>query len=281
VATRVVWDAGGHPWLGGKGGAAQYAVRLRRLVTKPVIAISVPEETREDGVRQWVRDAYVDAVEMAGAMAVLLPNRLTSVPALARCDGLLLTGGGDFDPAWYGQPPRAALRAVSARRDATEVALVHRANRWGMPILGICRGIQAIAVATGGTLIHDLSRHGHDPSVQHDQTEPRQLATHRVVVEPGSHVARAMGTVAWVNSFHHQAVDQVPPGWSVSARADDGVIEAIETLGERFAVGVQWHPEDLAAADPGTRALWEAFVKACEQYGQQRQWPISGGDTGV
>ena len=162
-------------------------------------------------------------------------------------DALLLTGGGDIDPALYGADSRDA-RNISAERDETEIALVLEARRRGIPTLAICRGIQVLNVALGGTLIQDIGKEW-PGALPHDPGVSRTTLSHRITVAGGSRTEAALGTAeAEVNSIHHQAVDRLAEGLQITARADDGVVEAVEAVDpEWWAVGVQWHPEDLAA----------------------------------
>jgi putative glutamine amidotransferase len=191
---------------------------------------------------------YAAAVQAAGALALLLPPDETVAetpdPLLDRIDGLILSGGCDVDPATYGAERHPATRGVRPERDRFEVALLRGALERSMPILGICRGMELMNVALGGTLIQhlpDLVGHG-----EHRRT-PGVMGDHEVRLEPGSLAARAAGReeVA-VKSHHHQGVDTlgeglVASGWAV---ADDRVVEAFELRGHRFALGVLWHPEE-------------------------------------
>jgi putative glutamine amidotransferase len=218
--------------------------------------------------------SYVRQLTAAGARAVLLPytggsRRARPEPGggggehaadppdadlLGRLDGLLLAGGADIDPERYGSPahPRTVSRPD---RDAGELALLDAALRAGLPVLGVCRGMQLLAVAAGGSL------HQHLPEVcghERHQPAPGRYGHHPVTVVEGSALHAILGPVAHVNSHHHQAV--VDPGTlTVTARAGDGVIEAVEDPARRFVVGVQWHPEELADL-----RLFEAFVDAAK-----------------
>jgi putative glutamine amidotransferase len=232
---------------------------------KPKIGVSMSREYAGGHLREYLNGNYVDAVVRGGGVPILLPNVESSVQALALCDGLLLTGGGDFDPSRYGMPDRGTDWAdVSSERDAVELALMHEADRRGIPIFGICRGIQGLAVGFGGSLVQDIPSVFPQSPIRHSRAEPRRRVTHRVDVVPDTLTARILGVGNFeVNSFHHQAVDHVPPGWIVSARAEDQVIEAIERPGSSFVMGVQWHPENLVRDDEVSRRLFEAFIRAC------------------
>ncbi|MBF6214668.1 gamma-glutamyl-gamma-aminobutyrate hydrolase family protein [Nocardia puris] len=183
---------------------------------------------------------YVEMVVRAGGIPVLLPPGGVARPELVdRLDGLLLTGGADIEPARYGRPP-AALGYTRADRDESEFALFALALAAGLPILAVCRGLQLVNVALGGTLIQ------HVPDVVgHEQHSggPGSFGDVRVRTVGGTRVSGLVGAEATVRCHHHQAIDALAPGLVVSARADDGTIEAIERPGEGFLVGVQWHPE--------------------------------------
>jgi putative glutamine amidotransferase len=196
---------------------------------------------------------YLKALEAAGAMPVVLPPLGDAEALLDRLDGVCLSGGPDLDPDAYGAPDRhVELGPTEPDLDAFELALARAADARGIPLLGICRGAQALNVARGGTL------HQHVPG--HRQTEPATATTHSVHVAEGSRLATLVGVRPLrVNSFHHQAVDVIGAGLRPVARAADGTIEAIEGAGPRFVVGVQWHVEGLVD-QPRHRALFEALV---------------------
>lgn len=190
---------------------------------------------------------YARAIEAAGALPVVMPPLAPAdVPALlARLDGLVLSGGPDLAPAAYDAQPHAELGATEPDLDEFEYAVAREALRRKLPILGICRGAQALNVARGGTL------HQHLPDVvgdaiAHRQPQDGRLPTHPVEVLPGSRLAAVLGTTQLsVNSFHHQAIDRLGTGLRASARAPDGTIEGIEDATLPFVVAVQWHAETL------------------------------------
>jgi putative glutamine amidotransferase len=196
---------------------------------------------------------YLEALRRAGGDgAVLLPAPSPDWPALlARFDGLLLLGGGDVDPARYGATHRhAELAGVVAEHDEAELAAVRAALTLGLPVLAICRGLQVLNVALGGTL--------------HQHIEHHRFVNHPVELVDGSRVAVAMGTRRpSVHSVHHQAVDRLGAGLAVTGTHADGTVEACELAGDGWVVGVQWHPEDTAADDPANQRLFDAFTAAC------------------
>jgi putative glutamine amidotransferase len=211
---------------------------------------------------------YVAAIRDVGGAPILLPPSLdpTTLRAIfERLDGLLLSGGGDVDPAQYGEAACALVSDVSAERDQTEMALVRWAAQDGKPFLCICRGIQVMNVALGGSLVQDIPTqvpnaiiHMPDPTVY-----PRHHVAHPIQIDAGTRLHEAIGVDhADVNSWHHQALKQVAPGVRVSACAPDGIVEAIELPDRRYAIGVQWHPEWLYDRQPEMWRLFEALVQA-------------------
>lgn len=215
-----------------------------------------------------MNDTYIKAIIQAGGVPVVIPSYedLSLVKeVIDRLDGVLLSGGGDLDPALFSRRPNAHLGSVSPRRDAAEIAIAQYVIReTDKPLLGICRGVQVMNVAMGGSLYIDLPDEG---KMAHSlNMYPRSQVSHEIDVAENTRLANAMGAGRnWVNSFHHQAVRDLAEGFAVSASsAPDDVVEAIEMPGERFIVGVQWHPEELTAR-PEARQLFRDFVAAASQ----------------
>ncbi len=212
---------------------------------------------------------YPAALAASGALPVVIPLGLPEdalADLFARLDGLCLAGGVDVDPAHFGETRHSALGHVDAQRDATELTLARWALAADLPLFGICRGIQLLNVAAGGTLYQDLA--AQMPAAQrHDfdhVDSPWERPVHAVRVAADSRLAALVGTgEVMTNSFHHQAVKEVAAGFVPCAWTADGVVEGIEALGRRFALGVQWHPEGMFATDPLARELFAAFVAAC------------------
>ena len=231
---------------------------------KPLIGVTPHYEGTEGAI--GVRPAYFPALQQAGGLPVMLP--MTDDPAdlsqlLEGMDGLLLTGGADVDPALYGEGRLPATRPVFRDLDDFELALVCLALERDVPTLGICRGMQVINVALGGTLIQDLPTQ-HPGGHLHAQETPPNEPSHSVSVRRNTLLHQLAGAeVMDVNSKHHQAVRDVAPGLVVSARSDDGVIEAVEMPTRRYLCAVQWHPELMWATDGVQRALMRQFVEAC------------------
>jgi putative glutamine amidotransferase len=191
---------------------------------------------------------------------------MTDPPSLEGIDGLLFTGGGDVDPSHYGESPHPKTETPDATRDAFELELARLALANDAPMLAVCRGLQVINVAAGGTLIQDIASEVNQ-TLSHQIDAPLFAIAHEVWVARGSALSRVMqeqlvdGEVLQVNSRHHQAIRQPAAGFDVSATAPDGIIEAIERRDSRFCIAVQWHPENFWRTGE-FRSLFEEFVKA-------------------
>jgi putative glutamine amidotransferase len=213
------------------------------------------------------REDYLAALEQAGAVVRVLDSEVDALPGiLDTLDGVMLTGGPDVRPSLYGATTEHPTVDVDPVRDAYELPLAAAAFQRGMPLLAICRGLQVLNVAAGGTLIQDLpSQRG--GAINHSILDPRDAVAHDVSVVPGSRLATAMadrlapGGRLEVNSRHHQAIDRLAPGFTVVATAPDGVIEAFEPTRPGFCIGVQWHPENFYRTGEFS-ALFTAFVDA-------------------
>ncbi len=198
---------------------------------------------------------YAEKVSMAGGLPVLLSDAADPEALVERLDGLLLSGGTDVAPDRYGATPGPHLWPLSPERDEFELALVRAAIGRRLPILGSCRGIQLLNVHFGGTLIAHLPP---DSGEAHSsKAYPRYVGRHEVIMEPGSTMADLYGSSAMVNSYHHQGLDRVGEGLIATARARDGVVEAVEHA-DLPIIGVQWHPETMRFQEP----IWDWFVKA-------------------
>ena len=223
---------------------------------RPVIGITPSKSEKQTAVNT----DYLRAVFASGGIPFLLPA--VSDPGECReyvraCSGLLLTGGVDIAPERYGETKQFDSVEVDEDRDAFEFAVFDAFYRAGKPIFGICRGIQLINVALGGTLYQHIEGH--------NQPEARREYTRSVSVVPGTRLDRIIGADRTpANSFHHQAVKKAAPGLTVSAFAADGTAEAVEGPEERgFLLGVQWHPEIICDRDAGAKAMFDAFVREC------------------
>jgi putative glutamine amidotransferase len=209
---------------------------------------------------------YVESIRRAGAEAVELTLADPPDAVVGRVDGVLLTGGGDIDPALYGALAHLSHVAAEPGRDTFEIALVRAALAADLPVLAICRGMQVLNVAFGGDLVQDIPTEVNG-ALHHDVREPRYAIAHEVWVTATSRLAALMkddledGESCQVNSRHHQAVRHVGDGLEVVATAPDGVIEAVERPTARFCLGVQWHPENFWRTGE-FRPLFEGFVEA-------------------
>ena len=214
--------------------------------------------------RDYINHDYVEALRAAGAVPLLLPvlDAAAITAQLSCVDAVVFPGGHDVDPFSYGQQPRRGIGEILPERDVYDLAVFQEARHMGLPILGICRGMQLINVACGGTLHQDVALAG--PEVgNHWQGYPRHIASHTVEVKAGSLLAEAIGASGEVrvNSHHHQVVDKLGEGLRVSARALDGVVEAVESTSGAWLLAVQWHPEMMAATSAPMVQLFEKFIE--------------------
>lgn len=234
-----------------------------KVLTSPVIGLTTYGRDVAGNGDYCLPSAYADAVVRAGGTPVLLPPAAAMVAVAERLDGLILSGGGDLAPSCYGEAAHRTVYMVDAGRDSGELALARHAVERQLPCLCICRGIQVLNVALGGTLIPHLPERVGD-GLSH-RVPPRRPAFHDVQIETDSRLSQVVdGTSAFVASWHHQAVDRIAPGLRPVARAADGVVEAVEMDDDDhpWMVAVQWHPEITAAYDPQQQALFDALVKA-------------------
>ena len=205
---------------------------------------------------------YMESLARAGAGMrwVELSDPEQAVQDALTCDGLLLPGGGDMDPKFYGQERIPACGEPNLLRDAAEPLLLRAFLAANKPVLGICRGIQVMNAVLGGDLYQDIKPFEHLPHNGH------WAKVHTVTVRRGTLLSRILGQdTVLVNSQHHQAVDRVAPGFTLAALSEDGIVEAIEKPDAGFCLGVQWHPEWLSDADPAMQRLFDAFVNACSK----------------
>lgn len=237
---------------------------------RPLIAVTTSEMRGPDGHKQTPQGepprkelalglSYPNAVAAAGGVPLVVPPTDAEMidSLLGQVAGVCMTGGPDLDPALYDADPHDALGPVDTEVDRFELALARRADELALPILAICRGMQTLNVARGGTL--------HQHVEDHRQAEPGTEATHTVAIEAGSRVAQVMGTTsAAVNSFHHQALDRLGRGLRAVAWAEDGTVEAVEDDARAFVLGVQWHVETLTHDAPHA-ALFAGLVAAARR----------------
>lgn len=236
---------------------------------RPLIGVPTGREKSQRfyGLPLYIMNqTYIRMLENLGALPVMIPLQMTEATLrgiFERLDGLFLPGGEDVDPSYYGADQHPRLGATDKERDRTELLITRWAVETGMPLLGVCRGLQVINVVCGGTLHQDL--HAERPYLhKHDYTPPtyeRYRISHTVTIEPDSRLARTLGTMHGVNSMHHQGINQLGVGLRVVARAEDGLPEAIELPALPYLVAVQWHPEELATTDQHSTNLFYDFVE--------------------
>ena len=238
------------------------------VMNPPLIGVSTSVTVASYPERAYVNAAYLHAIQQAGGVPVLLPPQLSG-PARRefrkRLAGVLLTGGGDVCPERFAEAPHPTTSDVSEARDGLEIDFTLWAIEEEVPLLAICRGLQVLNVALGGSLHQDIPSELDSPldhSQVHRQTGTRHVPTHHVKVQDGSRLAGILGALEVdVNSFHHQAIKRLGRGLAEVAWAPDSIIEGVELEDPaRFVVGVQWHPEELVAADPAARNLFAALV---------------------
>lgn len=245
-------------------------------MTRPLIGIPIGRDLPANPTYLKLRRTYSDAVSGAGGAPVLLPpleDESALADTLGRLDGLLFPGGADVDPAHYGQPCHKETH-VDEVLDTLELTAARWAANQALPTLGICRGQQLLNVALGGTLVQhlphrELGEHSQVPVQAHvlgRQSTPRTELSHELRLEADSKLAAILGgTEMQVNSFHHQAVEQLAPGLRAVGWAPDGIVEAFESQKHPWLLAVQFHPEDLVGSHEPSQRLLRAFVQACAE----------------
>lgn len=242
----------------------------RSSTPSPIIGISANLMTIETGVlrgreRASVGQDYVSAIAKAGGTPIVLPiveSDALIAQQLDLIDGLLLSGGYDIHPHFFGEEPHALLDMCYPDRDFHEITLAQSAHRLKKPIFGICRGLQLINVAFGGTLHQDLTSSGKE-TLQHHQKARVDYATHTVDLAEGTWLRKIANQASIrTNSLHHQSIHVIAPGFTVNGRSKDGIIEGIEKMEQSFILGVQWHPELMYERDPLMFELFRAFIQA-------------------
>ena len=215
----------------------------------------------------WINPLYMGGIMEAGGFPVLLPlseDQADWEEAISQCDGFLFTGGQDIAPELYGQEKHSECGYQTPLRDNQEIYMLKRLWELDKPVLGICRGIQAMNAAWGGTLYQDIPAQCPSPVI-HRQQKPYDLPHHQVSIKKGTMLHSILGLDRFsVNSMHHQAVLDIAPGCVAAARAEDGLIEALEAPEKKFMLGVQWHPEHMWQEYASGRNIFSAFVNACK-----------------
>ncbi len=235
---------------------------------RPVIGITASHDTEHD--KLFINSVYLRAIRNAGGIPMIFPMEVMEDDLrdlVTLTDGVLFTGGDDIHPFLYGEETDAKCGNVSQPRDSMEMALVPLVMEFGKPIFGICRGIQILNTAMGGTLYQDIpSQFKSELSIAHRQPFAYKVPSHTVDITPGTLLSRILGeehaSIA-VNSMHHQAIKDVAPGLEVCGYAPDKMTEAVYAPDYPFLLGVQWHPEHLTTSQPDAAKLFAAFVDAC------------------
>jgi putative glutamine amidotransferase len=252
-------------------------------IKKPIIGIAYSDSAQRDNemrIRTYVSRKYYHAIQRAGGIAILLPapygdpaltefekeclNTEHATNYLNLVDGIVFAGGEDVAPRYQNEEPIPELDMVNPFRDAYEITLAKLAFKEKKSMLGICRGIQLMAIAFGGKVHQDISG---IEKVQHRQKSPRWYPSHKITINKGSLLEKAVQAPSheiYVNSFHHQAIKTLPEGFIASGKAHDGIIEAMEYSANKFVcLGVQWHPEETYDSDSHSKGIFEWFVKNC------------------
>ena len=240
-------------------------------MNKPLIGIIAYNEVLPRNGRRYdvSYGRNAEAIERAGGLPVLIPPGVSEETLRAiyqRVDAIFLTGGGDVHPSRYADEKHPKTNSIDTIRDEAEITVTQWAVDDNLPVFGICRGVQVMNVALGGTLIQDIPS-SIETELSHSQTVdlPRDRHSHDVKIDPNSRLAEILGTdVVMVNSLHHQSVDAVPSNAQITAHAPDGGVEALELPDKKFVLGVQWHPEDMVD-DEYMPKLFEAFIEAARQ----------------
>lgn len=238
-------------------------------MNKPIIGIVGNMEIMDRGIfpgyeRAYINNDYITSIVLAGGIPLILPivnDEETIHNQVKSVDGILISGGCDVNPLTYGEEPTQKLGFILKERDDFDISVIKNATALKKPILGICRGLQILNVVFGGTLYQDVYfKDG--VYIKHFQESKPSLAGHTVNIYEGTKLYDILGETVTTNSFHHQAVKDIAPGFIASAISKDFVIEAIEKEGENFVLGVQWHPEMMAAK--GNSQMKEIFIKLIE-----------------
>ena len=213
--------------------------------------------------KQFVTDAYIQAVKSAGGLPIVLPlvkSKTVIQDYVSLCDGFLFCGGGDITPLLFGQEPNYGNGATDITLDLFQIRLMKEILKTEKPVLAICRGMQIMNVACGGTIYQDLNQLDIE-TINHMQTSlSRKDISHKVFFQSKTRLQRIFGDFAFTNSFHHQAIDRLGSGLIISGTTGDDIIEAIEMPSHPFVVGVQWHPESMLNSAPNMKQLFHALI---------------------
>lgn len=215
------------------------------------------------GNKQYVTDTYIQAIKSSGGLPLILPlvkSKSVIQDYVSLCDGFLFCGGSDITPLLFGQEPEYGIRETDIGVDLFQIRLMKTALESEKPVLAICRGMQVLNVACGGTIYQDLENVGFE-TINHMQTSiSRRDISHKVMFTPKTRIYKLLGDFAYTNSFHHQAVDRLGDGLVVSGITGDDIIEAIEMPSHTFVLGVQWHPESMLESAPNMKHLFNTLI---------------------
>jgi len=243
---------------------------------KPIIGITCDYDWER--YTYQLKAGYVEGISRFGGQPFIIPSLCGTPDAeninliISRIDGLLLSGGQDVHPRFFGEEPHFAIGRVNPQRDDMELVLCRQAVKSGMPVFGICRGVQLLNIALGGDIYQDLiSQRGKQGLICHNQPAPKWFGFHDVHIAEGTRLHQILGTTSIsANTFHHQAVRRLAPGLRCAAKTSDGIIEAVEDSNHPFLIGVQWHPECMLE-DPRMIKLFNAFVESSVSYMELRR----------
>lgn len=242
------------------------------MIRKPIIGISGSFMIDKGGMfpgyrRSYVNDDYVKSVAMAGGIPYIIPivnDEELAKEQISNVDGLILSGGHDVNPLVYGEEPKQKLGSILPERDNFDLCILREAYKGNKPILGICRGLQVINAAFGGTMNQDLS-YDKNCYIKHFQETSPSAGAHAVEIAEESILHSILGSKITVNSFHHQSLKKVAGGFKVAAKAKDGTIEAIEKVGDNFVMGIQWHPEMMSSIYPEMINIFKEVIKIAKK----------------
>ena len=234
---------------------------------KPLIGVTMNGDLEDKSPSCTLGYDYIKAIEMAGGVPILIPV-IKDAPHIENyisvVDGLLLTGGADIEPEFFGEDTLPEIEEIEIHRDRMELQLFEAARKKQIPIFGICRGVQVINVAMGGTLYQDIYSQINGVKQHSDHSRPREDEMHTVAIPEQTALKRILGsTQIGVNSFHHQSVKDLGRGLIVNALSEDGIIEGVESVEDGFIIGVQWHPENMVEKHPVMKELFTSFVTEC------------------
>jgi putative glutamine amidotransferase len=254
-------------------------IRMNEKQISPVIGVTCSMEYDQKGRKfptayafEYLKKSYYEAVERSGGTPILLPNtkKVSNVrPFLNLLDGLLISGGNDVDPVFYGEKRKAQNLNITPERDIFELSLVRKAKDKGIPLMAICRGMQLLNVAFGGSLYQDFSA---EKSFRDHTLEGSTIykKKHAILIQKGSKLFDIIRKKRiMVNTSHHQMVKKVGKGLVATAWSEDGVIEAVETKEDGFFLGVQWHPELMK--DKNSKLLFDSFIQSARKYKSRKQ----------